>query len=183
MSLKHGILGLIDYGPMTGYELCKVFNESLAFFWQATTSQVYRELAAMEKAGWLTSNEVVQSGKPNKKLYTLTDAGRAELGAWVSNPLVFADVVTRHTFLMKLFFASAGNRETALEHLVSFRDMNRTYLEELASSSAIETYEKDIPQSGAPVYWALTAQFGLDYYRMCISWADDAIKKLTEDEQ
>lgn len=179
MSLKHGILGLIDYGPMTGYELCKVFNESLAFFWQATTSQVYRELASMEKSGWLTSDEIIQSGKPNKKLYTLTESGRAELRVWISCPLAPSDIVTRHTFLMKLFFASAGERESAMAHLVSFRDMNRTHLEELATSSAIETYEKDVPQSGASVYWALTAQFGLDYYRMCITWADNAIKKLS----
>ena len=56
MSLKHGLLGLLNYGSMTGYELNKVFRDSLSFFWQAKTSQIYRELDAMERCGWLTSD-------------------------------------------------------------------------------------------------------------------------------
>ena len=37
MSLKHGLLGLLNYGSMTGYELDKIFRDSLSFFWQAKT--------------------------------------------------------------------------------------------------------------------------------------------------
>ena len=39
MALKQGLLGLLNYGEMTGYELAKAFNDSLSFFWQAQTSQ------------------------------------------------------------------------------------------------------------------------------------------------
>ncbi len=42
--LKHGILGLLNYHPMTGYEIMLVFRDSLRFFWSAQTSQIYREL-------------------------------------------------------------------------------------------------------------------------------------------
>ena len=44
VSLKHGLLGLLNYQPMTGYELDKEFKESLAYFWQAKPQQIYREL-------------------------------------------------------------------------------------------------------------------------------------------
>ena len=47
--LKHGILGLLNYGDMTGYEIREVFNKSLNFFWQAQSSQIYRELRTLEK--------------------------------------------------------------------------------------------------------------------------------------
>ncbi|MDR0469037.1 MAG: PadR family transcriptional regulator, partial [Peptococcaceae bacterium] len=79
MSLKYGLLGLLNYGTMTGYELDKVFNDSLGFFWQGQTSQIYRELSAMERDGWLKSERVVQQDKPNKKLYIITDDGKRAL--------------------------------------------------------------------------------------------------------
>ena len=47
--LKHGILGLLNYGDKTGYEIMTVFRDSLNHFWTAQTSQIYRELQTMEK--------------------------------------------------------------------------------------------------------------------------------------
>ena len=86
MSLKHGLLGLLNYGPMTGYDLNKAFKDSLAFFWQAKTSQIYRELGAMERCGWLTSERIIQNERPNKRVYTITDSGKEELKNWLSLP-------------------------------------------------------------------------------------------------
>src|SRR3989442_212646 len=51
MSLKHALLGFINYGPMTGYELKKFFNTSVAHFWNAELSQIYPALKAMESDG------------------------------------------------------------------------------------------------------------------------------------
>lgn len=51
--LKHGILGLLNYGDMTGYEIMTVFRDSLSHFWTAQKSQIYRELQALEKNGWI----------------------------------------------------------------------------------------------------------------------------------
>ena len=52
--LKHGILGLLNYGDKTGYEIMTVFRDSLNHFWTAQTSQIYRELQTMEKNGWIS---------------------------------------------------------------------------------------------------------------------------------
>lgn len=46
--LKHGILGLLNYQDMTGYEINTVFRDSLCYFWNAQTSQIYRELQTLE---------------------------------------------------------------------------------------------------------------------------------------
>lgn len=58
--LKHGILGLLNYGKMTGYEIMTVFRDSLSFFWHAQTSQIYRELQTLEKNGWIQSARIEQ---------------------------------------------------------------------------------------------------------------------------
>ena len=53
--LKYGVLGLLSYGDMTGYEIMSIFRDSLAFFWNASTSQIYRELQHLEDGGLATS--------------------------------------------------------------------------------------------------------------------------------
>jgi len=76
MSLPHALLGLINYRPATGDELKATFDRSIHFFWNATLPQIYRTLNQMEKRGWLTLKVEHQNGKPSRKLYDITKAGR-----------------------------------------------------------------------------------------------------------
>ena len=77
--LKHGILGLLNYHQMTGYEIMTVFRDSLHFFWSAQTSQIYRELQTLETRGWVNKTTVLQQSRPDKNMYTITPEGREEL--------------------------------------------------------------------------------------------------------
>ncbi len=74
--LKHGILGLLNYHPMTGYEIMLVFRDSLHFFWSVQTSQIYRELQTLETKGWVEKTPVSQQSKPDKNIYAITQEGR-----------------------------------------------------------------------------------------------------------
>ena len=56
--LKHGILGLLNYGSMTGYDIMLTFRNSLNYFWNAQTSQIYRELQTMKKNGWVSDMSI-----------------------------------------------------------------------------------------------------------------------------
>ena len=47
MPLKHAILGLLNYADMTGYDIDRYFKSSIAFFWHAQTSQIYKELTTL----------------------------------------------------------------------------------------------------------------------------------------
>ena len=71
---------------MTGYELAKTFDVSIGFFWKANHQQIYRELTKLRDRGHIQGSEVVQSGKPNKLVYTLTSEGRAALRHWAARP-------------------------------------------------------------------------------------------------
>src|SRR6187200_3519350 len=71
---------------MTGYELAKTFDNSIGFFWKADHQQIYRELARLRDRGHIQGREVVQSGKPNKSVYTLTREGRIALRQWAAGP-------------------------------------------------------------------------------------------------
>ncbi|MGL6120793.1 MAG: PadR family transcriptional regulator, partial [Fusobacteriaceae bacterium] len=117
MSLKHGLLGLLNYGEMTGYELDKIFKDSLNFFWQAQMSQIYKELTLMEKKGWLTSEIIIQTDKPNKKKYSITEAGKSEFKNWLISYDIKSELEVKSPFLMRLFFSGDLPKEKVIKML------------------------------------------------------------------
>ncbi|MEI7883808.1 MAG: PadR family transcriptional regulator [Clostridia bacterium] len=176
MSLKHGILGLLNYGPTTGYDLDKIFKGSLNFFWQSQTSQIYRELRAMEGQGWISAEIVVQQDKPNKNIFTLTASGKEELQRWLMHDSIGDDIKVRDPFLVKLFFSGEINAEANIETMQRFKQCCQYALKKINETKkhVEDAYDGDKNS----VYWEMTASFGHYYYEMCILWADECIMKL-----
>ncbi|MEU3826717.1 PadR family transcriptional regulator [Streptomyces sp. NPDC029080] len=86
MSLKYAVLAALLEGEASGYELSKTFDVSLANFWAATPQQLYRELERLAGDGLVQARTVEQERRPNKRMFTLTAAGRAELSAFAAEP-------------------------------------------------------------------------------------------------
>jgi DNA-binding PadR family transcriptional regulator len=86
VALSHAILVSLCEQSGSGYELARRFDRSIGYFWTATHQQIYRTLRAMEDDGWVHVTPVVQQGRPDKKVYTAADAGRAELARWIAEP-------------------------------------------------------------------------------------------------
>ena len=181
MSLKHGLLGLLNYGEMTGYEINKTFNNSLDFFWKVQTSQIYRELNYMEKSGWLTSKTVFQTDKPNKRLYSITDLGREELHKWLLENNFDSEFQIRSAFLMKLFFSDQKNIK---ENIEMFRAYKKKCVYELKNlekaNNNIEYYSKETEENNESIYWNLTVLYGEKHLKTSIEFADEAVKILEE---
>ena len=178
MSLLHGVLGFLNYGSMSGYDLAKAFSSSVQFFWNAQNSQIYLVLDKLEKQGFATHELVVQTDKPSKKLYSITDAGRAEFFRWLAAPNESISVEFKSAFLMKVFFS--GNR-TPAENVAMFRAFVNDCRSVLASMESIpgsvKRYSEEVPAE-APLYWQFDADFGYSYIKMCIEWAERCIEKL-----
>ena len=92
MALGDAILACLTERPMTGYELAKTFDSSIGFFWKADHQQIYRELSKLRERGHIQGREVVQSGKPNKLVYTLTSEGKAAFRHWAGRPSTPASI-------------------------------------------------------------------------------------------
>ena len=80
MSLRHALLGALADEPRTGYGLLKHFEQSLAYAWPASHSQIYPELARLLRDGLI---EQSATGPRGSKTYTVTDAGIAEVHRWL----------------------------------------------------------------------------------------------------
>ena len=87
VALPHAILVALCEQSGSGYELARRFDRSIGYFWAATHQQIYRTLRAMEDDGWVHVTPVAQQGRPDKKVYTVSEAGRAELARWIAEPL------------------------------------------------------------------------------------------------
>lgn len=106
-SLAYALLAMLVRKPCSGYELA----EMLEVFWQAKHSQIYPLLAKLENDGYLTPENVEQTGRPNKKLYHITDQGKDKLKVWMDKaPSV---PVTRDEFLIKAYSISLTEGATA----------------------------------------------------------------------
>lgn len=112
MSLKYAVLAALLEGEASGYELSKAFDHSLANFWPATPQQLYRELERLAQDGLIEARVVQQERRPNKRMFTLTEAGRRDLGAFAVTPPRRPTVV-RDELLVKIQAMDTGDPEAA----------------------------------------------------------------------
>jgi len=183
VSLSHAILGLLTIMPMTGYELkTQAFDKTIAHFWQADQTQIYRTLAAMAEAGWVESVTEVQQDRPNRKVYHITDAGREELRRWLhaEQPLP----VYREPFLVQMFFAAELDRETILRHIAQQRAGHEARLAHYKAimMTSFTGYELDRRRT----FWRLTLEMGMALERAYIDWLDQCaavVQQMGEPEE
>lgn len=177
--LKHGILGLLNYHDMTGYEVMEVFKDSLNYFWIAQTSQIYRELQVLEKHGYVSKTVVCQQGKPNKNVYSITEEGKMELLRWLSegNP----GINPRTPILMKVFFMGERSHEENITYFKRLKEECEQFLKNLSHVPAhIEAYGSVLGEKEKMLYWQMTVDYGRRNMQMYIDWAQDCIKRLEE---
>ncbi len=178
--LKHGILGLLNYYPMTGYEIMLVFRDSLHFFWSAKTSQIYRELQTLESKGWVGKTPVPQQSKPDKNVYNITFEGREELLRWLSDG-EFA-LGSRSQILMKVFFLGERSREENICYFEGLKEYCSIFLQGLDTAQEhICQYRNLISDPNKADYWEMTVDFGRRNMKMYMDWAQSCIDRLKGD--
>ena len=85
-SLGYAILALVATKPQTGYDIARQMKPPWGHFWQAKHSQIYPELARMQKRGLVEFTQIDQKARPARKVYSATEAGKAALADWVATP-------------------------------------------------------------------------------------------------
>src|ERR687888_2594756 len=85
MSLRHALLGVLKDKPLTGYDLVRHFQGTVGFLWSAPQSQIYPELRRMEAAGLVKARVAPRGQRAQKRIYSVTDKGMAELRRWATD--------------------------------------------------------------------------------------------------
>lgn len=109
MDVKTVCLGMLSDGPATGYDLKKQFASSFAHFFAAGFGSIYPALSSLAEQGLVSCERVPQEGKPDRKVYEITDAGKTFLGQALQDPAPGHKV--RSEFLAAMCFCHLMNRE------------------------------------------------------------------------
>ena len=173
------ILGVLTLGPMTGYEIRKTIESSLANFWNESYGQIYPILKALVVEGLATSETVAQEGKPDRHVYTITAAGEEQFRQWLSRPVEHE--VGRVEILLKLFFGWQASPAENRRKVEEFRELQCQLLQRYAGIEQwLLSVREDHP--GLP-YWLMTLDYGQRVARALAEWSDDTLDRLAALEQ
>lgn len=171
MALRDAILVSLSDGAMSGYDLAKHFDKTVGFFWRATHSQIYRELSKLKEKGHVSSEDVPQRGKPNRILYSITEAGRQALLAWSRQPCDPDPV--KDDFLVRLYGLEHMDVDALREHLQLRLEGHR---ERLAAFKQIS--DATDPVSVAAIGRLRGLEIGLRYEREWAEWCEETLTAL-----
>jgi PadR family transcriptional regulator, regulatory protein AphA len=168
MSLRFALLGALADRPRTGYELLKHFEQSLAYAWPASHSQIYPELARLRDDGLI---EQTGAGARNSKTYAVTDAGLAEIRHWLRD--TEPDRRVRSDAALRTFFLWLLEPDDARGEL----ERERSYWRErLAELEAIEARPRGPGRKEQA--FGIALEGGIRGIRTRLEWLDWAGREL-----
>lgn len=156
--------------------LRKRFEGSVGAFWSVTQSQIYRELHALEESRLVLSEREPGDGKPDRRVYSLSARGRAELDAWLRAPV--EPLHLRHPLLLKFVFAAELEPAALDTVLRKYREsLSATRTEYLGRLSMKEIFSLARSRREATL-WRLSIEHGLAWCDAELSWVDKARRAL-----
>ena len=178
MSLMHAILGFLYRHPQTGYELKNEhFDQSVAYFWPADQTQIYKTLDKLVEQEFATAAIEVQTSRPNRKVYSISKKGKKELKRWVSEE--HEPTVYRDPLLVQLFFSDCVEPGDMIEVLKGAKVRHEQHLAALRSidiPSVAKCSDKEV------LLARLTLELGLQSKQTYIEWIDQAIAAIKKHE-
>lgn len=175
---KFAILGMISLGPMSGYDIRKVSALSIAHFWKEDYGHIYPTLKLLVAEGLAEKTEEAVPGKTPRHLYSITDAGREALGAWIAEEPNPPNL--RIEILLKVFLgakAKPGRIELMLE------GQAKACRESLAELTKTELHLTDEIAKGGESgrearFQLMTLRYGKSYYESLGAWCRETLEEL-----
>jgi PadR family transcriptional regulator, regulatory protein AphA len=158
MDVKTVCLGMLTDGPASGYDLKKNFESTFGHFFAAGYGSIYPALSSLSKQGFVSCEQIAQDGKPDRKVYQITEEGRKFLLKALENTSPCHKI--RSEFLATMCFAHLMQEEAIeavldyrLEEIAKYREMFRQL--EAESMSDWEVGEKFVLGFGKTIATAM----------------------------
>jgi DNA-binding PadR family transcriptional regulator len=177
MLFKYAILGFLSWQPMTGYDLKKMFEDSLTLYWSGNNNQIYRTLVDLHKQGLVSREIQQQENYPARKVYSITDKGRQDLRQWLlSTPELPQQ---KHAFLIQLTWADQLLPEE-LDHLLE--EYENEVLMQLLLTRAPKQQElvSQARTSREACLWEMIHENSINRYESELAWVRKLRHKLAE---
>lgn len=179
MSLKFLVLAVLSRQPATGYEITKTFDGAVGSFWRASHQQVYRELNALSRVGLATFAKVSQTERPDKKVYTITQAGTEELLQWLTSPCL--DRPVKDDLLIKVWAGELLGPAALRREIARLREAHEAELRRFRQLEAEQF--SSLPNKTFEVLQYIALKRGVTSEECWIAWATeaDAMLKILEE--
>lgn len=171
MKGKDIILGILSKKGRTGYEINDILKNQLSYFYDGSYGMIYPTLRNLEKEELISKEVIIQDGKPNKNIYSITHKGKEAFEIYLHSEL--DDDIFKSDFLMRLFFGTSLSEDelkTLLEKEVKKKKMQIAKLKSNFEQWK-ETGELTMTQE-------MTIYYGLTQYEAIMTFLKDELKKL-----
>ncbi|GEC05317.1 PadR family transcriptional regulator [Streptomyces spinoverrucosus] len=182
MALRNAVMAALLEGEASGYDLAKGFDASVANFWMATPQQLYRELERMEREGLVAARVVEQERRPNKRLFSLTEAGLAAVRAYVAEPPARPSAI-RDELMVKVQCADVGDMEAvraAIAERGEWATAKLARYERLRERMLGGRTEDEYFAVAERIGPYLTLLRGMSFERENLRWCELALRRLEE---
>ena len=126
MDIDCAILGLLSLRPLSGYDLKKLFGDLNGYYWSGNNNQIYKSLLQLHQDGLVSQEVQYQASLPARKIYTLTEKGRAALRQWLLSSPELPEF--RSAFLVQLTWADLLTASELDALLANYEDEVRAML-------------------------------------------------------
>lgn len=172
--LGNALLGLLAHRPMSGYELARTFERTLAHAWSAHHSQIYPELMRLHAEGLI---HVSEEGARRRKTYETTEAGLEAVRAWLAETR--PERTERNEAVLRTFLVWLLDERDARTFFLEQIDARSRLLQGFEQTAAAIGPVKDV-EDDAEFSGRLALEWGLRYERAYIEWwrwAADALEE------
>lgn len=175
VALQHAILVSLAERSASGYDLARRFDASIGHFWKASHQQIYKVLGAMETDKLVEAHLVEQSGKPDKKIYAITHAGRDELHRFTTTST--APEVLRSELAVKIRALPFGDADAITDSVRARRAHHVALLADYEASAARFYPDPDVI-SADDLGGYLVLRGGIISEQAGIAWCDEMLQAL-----
>ena len=176
------ILGLLAIEPMSGYDLKKVCEQSLAHFWHASFGNLYPRLKLLVAAGHVRRRRQARTDAPDAFVYTLRPTGRAQLRRWIREPP--APERVHSEFVLKIFLGAHADLACVEQMVIDHeRDQERVRDSLKASERSLRSEMAEYPDAA---YWMMALKRGQLLNKARLRWCKESrvmIAKMREREE
>ena len=179
MSLKYAVLAALLEGEASGYDLAKIFDVSVSNFWAATPQQLYRELERLAGEGLIDARVVPQERRPNKRMFTLSEAGRQDLAAFTAKQP--RPTAARDELMVKVQAVDGGDMEAVRAHIEERMEWARGKLaryERLRRHLLGDLSEEEFLRDGERIGPYLTLLRGFSFEEENLRWGQQVLEIL-----
>ena len=171
------MLGLLNDRPMAGYDLKKIFDDTIGFFWAAQMSQIYRELNKLEEKGLVKSEVEAQEKRPDRKVYHLTKEGKETFLNWLNRFPGQLSEISRSRFLMRIFFSSRIKLDELAFQIKRYKKEKEEQLRYLNKVEQwIKDYSREEKYKDDTFYWNLIIKKGYKDVATGLEWTDECLQ-------